>query len=254
MNLALFAGKDIGLETVSFLSRVGQPISCLLLDSKDPAQLSDEIKRCAKAHRVIYSDALVTSEGKEIFSKLDIDIILLAWWPYLIPESIFTQAKVACLNFHNSLLPFNRGKHPNFWSIVEQVEYGVSIHHVTRGIDDGGIAFQTRIPITWEDSGKTLYEKGKRAIVDLFKEHFEEIRSLKIPRIPQDLKRGSFHLSSELENASRIDLEKSYTARDLLNLLRARTFPPYPAAWFLDDGQTYEVRVEISKKKIGSDS
>ncbi|MCH7754019.1 hypothetical protein IH970_02685 [candidate division KSB1 bacterium] len=34
----------------------------------------------------------------------------------------------------------------------------------------------------------------------------------------------------------------------MLNLLRGRTFPPYPAAWFLDNGEKYEIRVEIRRR------
>jgi hypothetical protein len=45
-----------------------------------------------------------------------------------------------------------------------------------------------------------------------------------------------------------IDLEKTYTARDLLNLLRARTFPGYRACTFSDGEASYEVRVEIKRK------
>jgi methionyl-tRNA formyltransferase len=30
-----------------------------------------------------------------------------------------------------------------------------------------------------------------------------------------------------------IDLDRTYTARELIDLLRARTFPPYPGAYFV---------------------
>ena len=45
-----------------------------------------------------------------------------------------------------------------------------------------------------------------------------------------------------------IDLDREYRARDLLNLLRARTFPGYPACSFVADGTEYEVRVSITRK------
>jgi len=44
-----------------------------------------------------------------------------------------------------------------------------------------------------------------------------------------------------------IELDKAYKARELLDLLRARTFRPHPGAWFLENGERYEVRVEIKK-------
>jgi methionyl-tRNA formyltransferase len=42
-----------------------------------------------------------------------------------------------------------------------------------------------------------------------------------------------------------IDLDDTYTARHLLNILRARTFPPYAAAYFWQDGKKVFVRVQL---------
>ncbi len=53
--------------------------------------------------------------------------------------------------------------------------------------------------------------------------------------------------SHELQPASRIDLDRQSSARQLLNLLRARTFPGYPACHFEDKGEMYEVRVDIRR-------
>jgi methionyl-tRNA formyltransferase len=144
-------------------------------------------------------------------------------------------------------LPYNRGKHYNFWAIVEEAPFGVTLHHVDEGVDRGDIAFQARIETGWEDTGETLYRKAQVAIVRLFRDAFDDIVAGRIPRTPQDLGAGSFHLARELEPASRIDLDAPCTARQLLNVLRARTFPPHPAAWFEAGGEKYEVRVQINR-------
>lgn len=101
---------------------------------------------------------------------MQLDLIILAWWPYILKEALIKIPKIGCLNFHPSYLPYNRGKHPNFWSLVEDVPFGVSLHFVDTGIDSGSIAFQKIVPKSWEDTGKTLHEKGKREIVKLFQE------------------------------------------------------------------------------------
>jgi methionyl-tRNA formyltransferase len=150
-----------------------------------------------------------------------------------------------CLNFHNSLLPHNRGKHPNFWSLVEGRPYGVTLQFADIGVDTGAIAFQAEVPATWADTGGSLYTRGQAAIVQLFRDSWPRIREGDIPRVCQDPHGGSFHRARELEAASRIDLDAPTTARQLLNVLRARTFPPHPAARFEDNGIAYEVRVDI---------
>lgn len=185
----------------------------------------------------------VLCESKQIF-----DWGFLIWWPWILNSQLLRIPKHGFINTHPSLLPFNRGKHYNFWAIVEQAPFGVSLHLVEEGIDCGDIVAQKPIPYGWEDNGETLYKAAVRAMIGLFKEAYPRIRRGDIARTPQDLSKGSFHYSTEMEKASMIDPEAQYKARDLLNLLRARTFRGHPACWFEDEGQTFEVRVEIRRR------
>ena len=176
------------------------------------------------------------------------EIVLLAWWPYILPAHMLELGQKVMLNLHPSLLPHGRGKDPNFWCLVENWPVGVTIHHVDRRIDSGDIAFQKVITSSWTDTGETIYRRSQRALVELFEEVYPQISELKIPKIKQDLSAGSFHRRDELDTASFIDLDKSYTGRQLLNLLRARTFSGHPSCWFRDDGRTYEASINIRVK------
>ncbi|WP_120313504.1 formyltransferase family protein [Mycobacterium alsense] len=172
-----------------------------------------------------------------------LDVIVLAWWPHLLKGAVLDAAPVI-LNTHPSLLPYCRGKDPNFWAIVEGAPYGVTLHHVNAAIDAGDIAFQKEIPVSWTDTGETLYRKALTGMVALFEEALPTIVHGTIPRIPQS-DAGSLHYRSQLEPASVIDLDAPTTARELLNRLRARTFPPHPGCRFSDGDAVYEVRVTI---------
>jgi methionyl-tRNA formyltransferase len=194
---------------------------------------------------VTSSDTLSSPETIDLLRARRLDLIILAWWPYLLREPLLSLPRLGCLNFHPSYLPYNRGKHPNFWSLVEETPFGVTLHFADTGVDTGDIAFQSRIDTTWEDTGETLYRKAQCEIVRLFRDVFPRIQKGEIPRLPQDLSEGSFHRARELEPASRIDMDRSYRGRELLNLLRARTFSGYPGAWFVENGQRFEVRVQI---------
>ena len=81
------------------------------------------------------------------------------------------------------------------------------------------------------------------------KRHIPKLRMdlNKIISSPQDLSKGSFHHSSELISASHIKLDNLYTARNLLNMLRAKTFEGYSGCWFEDDGERYEVTISIKR-------
>ncbi|MBT9138991.1 MAG: Linear gramicidin synthase subunit A [Syntrophomonadaceae bacterium] len=245
MNIGLFAAAEVGCEIVKFFKENTEGLSCLILDSKDT--FNAKILSNSNAQEVLCSDFLDKESAVDKLRQMQLDLIILAWWPYIVKENLIKIPRIGCLNFHPSYLPYNRGKDPNFWSIVEDVPFGVSLHFVDTGIDSGDIAFQSVIEKSWDDTGKTLHEKALKEIVKLFKDNFQQIKSGKIPRKPQDLSHGSFHRRSELDSASMIDLDRSYRARDLLNIVRARTFYPHPAAWFVDNGEKHEVRIEIKR-------
>ena len=125
----------------------------------------------------------------------------------------------------------------------------MSLHYVEEGIDCGAIVAQEAIACEWEDTGGTLYEKAERAMGDLFEKVYPILRSGPLTGVPQNLDKGSFHWGKELEQASLIDLNKSYRARELINLLRARTFPSKPGCHFKDGNSEYEIRIEVTRKK-----
>jgi len=248
MNIALFAADTVGYEVAKYFGEKHEPLACLVLDSEDKKGLNAQLLTASgiKDYDSVFdSDSLCKKETLCVLKKMDLDLVILAWWPYMVKEDLIKIPRLGFLGFHPGYLPFTRGKDPNFWAIAEDVPYGVSLFFADKGIDKGDIAFQSIIEKTWEDTGGSLYEKALREVLKLFKDNFSKIKSGNIPRKPQDLSRGSFHLRKELDPASMIDLDKSYTARKLLNLIRARTFYPHPAVRFIEGGQMYEVRIDI---------
>ena len=247
MKIALFPAKDVGLEIVEIFRERQYPIGALVVSELDSPQIRNAIVRAAKCDNVFLNSELMESlkSGKNPLPAFDIGI--LAWWPTLIKKNLLDLARIGFLNFHPSLLPHNRGRHPNFWSIVEETPFGVSIHWVDETVDGGDVAFQKEIPKSWVDTGGTLHAKGRAAIVRLFENNFDAIVSGNSPRLKQAPARVRY--AKELEPASEIDLDKQYTGRELLNLIRARTFSPYPACSFSEHGEMYEVRVEITTKR-----
>lgn len=181
-------------------------------------------------------------------NNIRIDLGIMLWWPKIITQKLISVAQHGFINTHPSLLPYNRGKHYNFWTLKEETPYGVSLHFVNEGVDTGDIITQSVIEYTWEDNAESLYNKSCLEIQNLFKEKYSEIRSLKIKRKPQNLEEGSTHYARELEPACQIILDKEYKARDLINLLRARTFNGHPSCWFIDKENKYEIRIQINKK------
>ena len=241
MKVIVFADGIVGYQITEFLLKHYQ---------KDIFKVvtltKNEISSLAKKY-LVSTFAIDVSNPNCIEIDERVDLGILAWWPKIINSNLIKISINGFINLHPSLLPNNRGKHPNFWAIVEERTFGVSIHKVDNEIDSGPLISQERIEYDWVDTGETLYLKAQRVIVDLFKKTYPSIVNGKYQLQTQELNRGTFHTASEIEMASKIRLDQLYKAKDLLNLLRARTFPGYPACWFEDGASKYEVTVNIRK-------
>jgi methionyl-tRNA formyltransferase len=245
MRLLLLADGHVGAEIARWLIANFREDLGLIVTTAD-----NEI--AAVAGRSQLRSLVFQSSGQveDFISNegLSFDLGLLAWWPKIIRQPLLSLPRKGMINTHPSLLPYGRGKHYNFWSIVDRVPFGVSLHRVDEDIDSGDIVAQTELSYDWQDTGGSLYRKATDAMLRLVQETYPRLRSLDFQTRPQKLAAGTFHRAAELDAASSIDLDKSYVARDLLNLLRARTFPGYPACSFSDGGDVYEVRVDIKRK------
>ena len=148
-KIALFADDKVGLECVKFLlPKYIDDISYIVVTDKKSIVYQNLQKIFFDKNKILFNQNIVNSQLESV------DYIFLLWWPHLIKESVIKTAKNGVVNTHPSLLPHNRGKNYNFWNLVEGVPFGVSLHFVSNGIDDGDIIFQKEISKTWEDGGK----------------------------------------------------------------------------------------------------
>lgn len=245
MKLLLLADGHIGFEAARWLLKNFRGDLGLVVTMADNEIAT--IARSGSVRSLIFQSSsqvsdFVANEG------LSFDLGLLVWWPNIIRSPLLGLPRRGFVNTHPSLLPYGRGKHYNFWSIVDQVPFGVTLHMVDEGVDSGAIVAQVELPYDWEDTGESLYRRAREAMLKLLQDTYPRLRSLDFETQPQDRGAGTFHLASEIERSSTIDIEGTYVARNLLNLLRARTFSGYPACSFSDGGDVYEVRVEIKRK------
>jgi methionyl-tRNA formyltransferase len=246
MKILMMASGDFGAKAVTWvLENYKTDLAAVITTEKN-----DVSSRC----RATVIPTCIYENENNLLSWLDInsitfDVGFLAWWPRILGPSVLTRASHGFFNTHPSFLPHNRGKHYNFWALVEQAPFGVTIHRVDARVDSGPIIAQCPIAYDWTDNGETLYTKAQSAMFDLFKRTFPILQCGNFIETPQSPHVGSFHFASELDAASTVELDRSYTARDLLNLLRARTFTGHPACRFVDQGEAFEVRVEIKRVK-----
>jgi methionyl-tRNA formyltransferase len=249
--MIVLASDYVGLKVVEFLFQRGERVTFVVMDSADRGGYNGRIEQlCRSSSRdcvLVGAAQLKNDDFLKRVAQTQPRIGILAWWPHILKSPIHSIPQLGWLNLHPSYLPFNRGKHPNFWCLADGTPCGVSLHFIDEGIDTGAVAAQTPMDISWEDTGETVHHKSRELILQLFREKFDAIVEGRLPGVKQPSEIGSFHTASEIEEASRINLDAPCTARKLFNIIRARMFSPHPTAYFHDGHRKYSVRILIKE-------
>tara|TARA_B110000495_G_C22921918_1_gene538613 strand:+ start:223 stop:987 length:765 start_codon:yes stop_codon:yes gene_type:complete len=223
-NIILFANKKTGLDICEFLVSQNENISRLYISNFE----DDYAKKIISAsklpkEKIFHADIIKEKNHLDTLKTLDVDFMITVYWPFLLSPEIFKISKNGCINFHPSLLPINRGWFPHVHSILDGSPSGVTLHLIDENADTGPILAQKEVPLEFIDTSKTIYEKLQKEIVLLFKENWIKIRNNDILPIPQDESKSIYHKKSETDELDQINLE-SLSAKELINILRARTF------------------------------
>ena len=109
----------------------------------------------------------------------DFDFLVSYGYRYILKNELLRFFPRKAINLHISLLPYCRGAHPVFWSILERKPLGVTIHVLDEGLDTGNILFQQVTPLSLSqgESFASLYRKQRDAIELLFEHSWRYLRT-----------------------------------------------------------------------------
>ncbi len=126
-------------------------------------------------------DFYQTDEVVNILKRLDIDLIVLAGFLWLVPDNLLQNFPNKIINIHPSLLPKFGGKgmygdrvHKAVLAANEE-EHGISIHFVNERFDEGEIIYQARFRI---EPGDTL---------EIIKFNGQQLEHLHYPKVIENL-------------------------------------------------------------------
>lgn len=202
---------------------------------------------CDRDETAVHS-LLTTEEQVSVIEDVEPDFVVSCGFRHILPQDVLQIPSEGCLNLHPAYLPYNRGANPNVWSIVEGTPAGVTLHWMDSGIDTGDIVARREVEVDFSDTGKDLHERLEDAQVDLFRETWPEVLSGEVDAISQDTSEGTSHRTAEFEELCRLAPAETMTTKELLDRLRALTFPPYDNARIEVDGDTYYIEVDIDRE------
>ena len=118
---------------------------------------------------------------KELLSILDqeqIDLIILARYMQIIPDSIVNRYKDRMINIHHGFLPAFKGQKPYHKAWERGVKIiGATSHYVTSELDEGPIISQDVVSVDHHHSIKEMINSGRNlernVLVNAIKAHLE---------------------------------------------------------------------------------
>jgi len=236
----LFLGNNwLGWQVLKWLKETGREIVGIVIHPEEKQKYAMEILQAADLppERIFFAPSLKDPSTLEEIRSLSPDVGVSVMFDYILGKDFLNLFPKGCFNLHPSYLPYNKGAFANVWAIVDRTPAGVTFHVVDEGVDTGPIVAQKRVRIEPVDTGETLYRKLERAGVELFMETWPEVEDGTYELKYQSPAEGKVHKRSDVDQIDRIDLDREYKARDFIDVLRARTFPPYKGAYFEVDGK-----------------
>ena len=181
-NIAIFAsGSGTNAENlIRHFNHAGQSKACVkvLLSNNPEAYAITRAARLGVFTRVFDRNELYSSDAiMEELRRQKIDLIVLAGFLWLMPESIVSAFRRRMVNIHPALLPKYGGKGMYGMRVHRAVkaagerESGVTIHYVNGEYDRGDIIFQASCPVAPDDTPDDIAAK----IHQLEQQHFPRV-------------------------------------------------------------------------------
>lgn len=248
MTYVYLANGRLGLEVLRWLVEQGDSPAGLVVHPPERRKFGSEILSVAglPSEHVIEGPALRTTEGLAWLKAHEPKWLVSVLFGYILSPNVLAVPTCGAVNLHPAFLPHNRGAYPNVWSIVDRTPAGVTLHFIAPGVDTGDIIAQREVPVRPTDTGASLYGRLEEAALSLFQETWPGIVANSVQRNPQP-EGGTSHRVADVERIDCVDPDQQVRAGDLIDILRARTFPPYKGAYLNLSGRKVYLRLELTE-------
>lgn len=197
------------------------------------------VKQCALRHGLPVEQpaTLRDPSAVEQLQRWSADVMVVAAYGLLLPQSILQTPRLGCINIHASVLPRWRGAAPIQRAIAAgDTESGVTIMQMEAGLDTGPMLLTRAVPLAARETGASLHDRlaslGAQALLDALD---EIVQGSATPRAqPAD---GVTYAAKIRKEEAAIDWSRSAAEIDR----QIRAFDPWPVAETRWNGQQLRV-------------
>jgi methionyl-tRNA formyltransferase len=197
------------------------------------------VKAMAQAyHLPVYQpQTLKTAEVAQTLAEFEADIMIVAAYGLILPQTILTLPPYGCLNIHASLLPRWRGAAPIQRALLAgDTKTGITIMQMDAGLDTGDMLLTREVPIKSDDTAASLHDALARCGAQALLETLQNFSHYYAARQAQP-HTGITYAEKLSKEEARINWQ--LPAQTLERQLRA--FNPFPGAYALYEGQPFKL-------------
>jgi len=182
-RIAIFAsGSGSNAENIAhyFESNPEVEISIILSNKTDAFVLERAKKLNIPSQTFTRNDFYETASIVNLLKEKQIDLIVLAGFLWLVPDSLIKAYSDAIINIHPALLPNYGGKGMYGMNVHKAIiankekESGITIHVVNEKYDDGETILQAKCQIEENDTAEDLANKIHELEYEYFPRAVEE--------------------------------------------------------------------------------
>ncbi len=161
------------------------------------------------------------------------DVMIVAAYGLILPQTVLDIPRWGCLNIHGSLLPRWRGAAPIQRAIqAGDTETGVTIMQMAAGLDTGDMLLKIRTPIANTDGGQSIHDRLARDGAQAVLHVLDQLAAGELtPEVQDEALANYAHKLSKAE--AELDWQQPATVIDR----QIRAFDAWPTAYSLHHGQ-----------------
>ena len=244
MKIIFMGTPDFAVPCLEKLVESGHDVALVVTQSDKPKGRGRElapppVKACALAHGIeVYQPLRMKDEGVlEKLSSYHPELIVVAAYGKILPESILKLPRYGCINVHGSLLPKYRGAAPIQWSVINgDKKTGITTMQMNSGLDTGDILLTCQREISQEMTSGELYDLLCEDGANLLLETIQQLQNGTLRAVPQNDEEACYAPMLD-KTLSRIDWNK--TADQIHNQIRGLN--PWPVACCMYQGKKLKV-------------
>ena len=179
-------------------------------------------------------------KGKEVLTQLaefHPDVIVVAAFGQILPQSVLDIPSRGCINIHASLLPRFRGASPVTAAILAGEEFaGISIMLMEKGLDTGPVLARAQVSISQQDTTGSLTVKLSLIASQMLLEVLPRWFRGELTPQPQNEAEATYCGSVSKEEG---EIDWRLSAADIWR--RVRAFQPWPGGYTRWQGRRLEI-------------